>query len=770
MSTVHDLRLAPVAAGAWAAALVATTGAVTLALVVGLALMATAVAVLVSGRAHRCPGLWWQSVAAVGALTGVAVAIVALVAGARLDTHGVQGAALVEAGDTQAWVSIDGHAAPMRALDNSERFRTAGTVTAWRPHCDDSQECEPWEAASIPVVVVLDERPSRGANVRVDARWSASERAPAVAVAWQAHMVESASPGLLWSLREKFAQATASLDPDVRGLVRGMAVGDTSAMPDGQVRDMRVSGLAHLTAVSGAHFAVLVMACIAVFGAVRAPRVVRAFAVLVVAATFAAIVGPDASVVRALAMAVAVALALAWGRPARGAAALFVGVTVLLIMDPWLSRALGFAMSVLAVMAIVMWSPRVATILARVMTPGFARLVAIPIVAQAVVTPLLVVIEPAVGPYAVVANLLAGLAVLPTMLACVATLAVASIHVPLAQVFADLAAQCASVIAFVARTTAQAPGAWLPWPPGTTGVVLSASATVLMVIVTLHIRVSYRLAAAVWVMGLMGVGLSLASPDATPVPADWEVAACDIGQGDMLLLRAGEHAAVVVDTGPPNSGAAECLRRHRIGHVPLIILTHPHQDHDGAVSDVLDSAHVDQAWVAAAGFEQPALAVQSLASADVPVTVPQAGELFVAGDVVVEAVSEWHEDTDIGENDASLVVRARAGHTTAIALGDLEVAGQRALLGRLDTGLVDYSGVDVVKMAHHGSAQQLPALIERLQAHVTLVSVGEDNRHGHPTASALDLYGEHSQAVLRTDICGDVHVSRASGTLRWSQC
>lgn len=771
MSTRHDARLAPVAGGAWVAALVATggssTGAVVGFLTVTLGAGVALLAVTSTARARRMSSYAAELVragAAVCLLMGTVGALVATVAGVKHHSHTTRGDQLVAAGATDAWITVEGQGASMRGFDGSERWRVVATVTAWRPHCTGDRQCEPWQAARVPVTVVLDSRLSRGVHAQITGNWDESDWAPQVAMSWQAQHIRDGPQGTLSAWRERFAEATQALSPQVRGLVQGMAVGDTSDMPESQERHMRVAGLAHLTAVSGAHFAILVMTSASVLGAMRAPRVVRGAAVLVMAVTFAAVVGPDPSVVRALAMACAVSLALVWGRPARGLAALLVGVTVLLIIDPWLARSLGFAMSVLAVAAIVLWSPRIAAMAAGVVTPGLARVLSIPIAAQAAVTPLLIVMEPGIGPYAVLANLIAGLVVLPTMLACAATLAAAAVSVPLAALLAPVAGFFANGIAYVARVTAQAPGAWIPWPAEVPGIALATGVTALMILITVRMRLQYRLAAGILAISLIGAATSYADPARAEVPADWHVAACDVGQGDMLLLRAGPNSAVVVDTGPPDQGAEDCLRRHRIGRVPLLVLTHPHLDHDGAVADVAQVARIDQAWVSRDGWGGSAAAVAQAAGAEV--RVPAAGERFDAGDVSVTVVSDRHEEIDQGENDASIIVRAQASDTSVMALGDLEVAGQRALLARLDVA----EPIDVVKVAHHGSAQQFPALIEALGARVALVSAGADNRHGHPAPSALELYGDNGAAVLRTDTCGDLHVGTVSGQLRWSQC
>jgi competence protein ComEC len=99
-----------------------------------------------------------------------------------------------------------------------------------------------------------------------------------------------------------------------------------------------------------------------------------------------------------------------------------------------------------------------------------------------------------------------------------------------------------------------------------------------------------------------------------------------------------------------------------------------------------------------------------------------------------------------------------------VALGDLEEPGQEALLADLRaTG--EPGAVDVLKMAHHGSASQSPGLAALLRPRVTLVSVGDDNTYGHPTDTALDLYAGLGSAVVRTDECGTAALVVRDGTV-----
>ncbi|MFC7468038.1 hypothetical protein ACFQVA_11445 [Actinomadura keratinilytica] len=89
-----------------------------------------------------------------------------------------------------------------------------------------------------------------------------------------------------------------------------------------------------------------------------------------------------------------------------------------------------------------------------------------------------------------------------------------------------------------------------------------------------------------------------------------------------------------------------------------------------------------------------------------------------------------------GANDASLTLLVRTAGLTLLLLGDLEPPGQRALAR---TGRVP-AGVDVLKVAHHGSAHQDPGLLAAAAPRLAVVSVGADNGYGHPAPSTLAAF------------------------------
>ena len=115
-------------------------------------------------------------------------------------------------------------------------------------------------------------------------------------------------------------------------------------------------------------------------------------------------------------------------------------------------------------------------------------------------------------------------------------------------------------------------------------------------------------------------------------------------------------------------------------------------------------------------------------------------------------------------NNASIVLLVRAGGLRLLLLGDVETPAARLVSLRM-AALADGARVDVLKVAHHGSALQDPGLIARVNARLALVSVGAGNPYGHPTAGTLRLLAAQGATVARTDRQGDLAVVSRRGAL-----
>ncbi|WP_411699177.1 ComEC/Rec2 family competence protein [Conyzicola sp.] len=750
-----DLRLVPPAAVAWLAAALVTA--------------APGWAVPVAVALWGCAGLSVAAALAWGRALPVSIAVCAASAALVCTTAAVaaptrQPPALLDAAHDGRYVTLTLTAAetvggePQASARDGPFAATVTTITAGASQA---------VAVGAPVLVfdgMPIERAGIGSTLSLGGTLVAT--APEDDVGFlvfadgPARVVASPPWFLDWAngLRASFAQAASRLDGDGAALLPGLAIGDTSAVGEPLDAAMKATSLSHLTAVSGANCAVvvaLIMLAGAMLGVSRGARIGASVVVLI---GFVVLVTPQASVVRAGVMAVIVLLATAGGRPVRGIPVLCLAALVLLSTDPWLSRDYGFALSVLATGGLLVLTGPLSRLLHRVLPLGLAVVVAVPLAAQLACQPVLLMLTPSIPLYGIVANALAEpaapFATVLGLLACV-TLPV----LPwLGGVLTAVAWVPASWIAAVAGFFAALPGGAIPWPEGPVGVGLLAGVTACALVAALapvsrRARLICAAGSVVVLVGLAGAVAGVRVAQQWSRPGDWQIAACDIGQGDAVLLRSAGQTALI-DTGPDPASLARCLDDLGVARIDLLVLSHFDLDHVGGAETVL--GRVDRALVGPSGEAADDLLVADLAAggAEVERVSRGAGELF--GELRLSVL--W-PPARLGSvepgNDASVVLalepvgRCANGCLGSLFLGDL---GERAQALMLAAGPVPR--VDVVKVSHHGSGDQLDRVYERADATVGVIGVGAENTYGHPTDRLLDLLARVGTAATRTDTDG----------------
>jgi competence protein ComEC len=603
----------------------------------------------------------------------------------------------------------------------------------------------------------------------VAARGTASPGRPgerAVAVLWAGRGVDvrrapQGTAGVAAGLRQGLVAAVAGLPGPGAGLVPGLAVGDTSAVSPALDAAMKESSLSHLTAVSGANCALVVGIAFAAATALGAPRALRVGVGLIVLAGFIVLVTPEPSVVRAGTMAAVAMTCVLLGRAGAGMGLLSLAATVVLIADPWLAASLGFALSTVATASLLLFAGPFAAGLGRGMPGPLALTLSVPLAAQLACGPLLVLIEPQVPLYGVAANLLAGPAAPATTVIGLA----ACLAVPLPWLQSGLAAIAwvpASWIAAVATTVSDLPGDLVPWMEGLPGAAALAAVGVAVGVLVALPRAGRpsrwaRGASSALVASVVGVLLGVAALTSVAgrwtLPADWSVLACDIGQGDAVLLRSA-GAVALVDTGPDPDLLDACLERTGIDRIDLLVLTHFDVDHAGGVSAV-----VGRVGTVLHGPIDPedGHVLRTLGSGGATLVAAASGMTGSLGDARWRTLWPQAESRAFPPgNDASVVLDVRGGGIPPmLLLGDLSASPQRAIeaSGALNAPYA------IVKVAHHGSADQHAGLYAAADPALALVTVGAENDYGHPRDEILGILAAAGARVARTDQDGVVAVS-----------
>ena len=607
-----------------------------------------------------------------------------------------------------------------------------------------------------------------GSTVRVTAKLSAAPPDAGLAAEARARgtpVVLAPPDGLsaaVERVRSGLRAACAGLPPDARVLVPALVVGDTSAMDADLQARFKTTGLTHLTAVSGANLVLLLafVRGVALGFGVRGRWLTAVLGVTVFA--FVALCLGEPSVVRAAAMGLVGLVALgSGGRGAQGVRYLAVAVLVLVLLDPWIARSLGFALSVTASAGLLWWAGRWSSVLARWLPAALAEAVCVPLAAQLATQPIVTAISGQISVAGLLANAVAGPLVGPATVFGFMAAGVAVVSVPVASGFAWVAGWCAQGLCWIARLGDALPGATVPWP-ATWWAVLLVGAVCLLVAPLVPWVLARRGLSALIAVALVVALARTPAPPGWP-PARWSVVSCDVGQGDATVFRAGDGEAVVVDGGPDARLLARCLDQLGIRRVPLAVVTHLHADHVSGLPALagraVDTVLTSPARTPASG---DGLVRELLATGATRATA-EAGASWTAGAVRVDVlavpaldeVGVTNEGESSAENDGSLLLRVSVDGIAVLLAGDAEDTGQERLL-RLQ-GLRD---ADVLLVPPHGRPPQSGAFLGAASPAIALVSVGGRNDHGHPAAKTLRTVRELTPTLLRTDERGAIAVAR----------
>ncbi len=584
-----------------------------------------------------------------------------------------------------------------------------------------------------------------------------------------------AAPGALWRgadrLRTAVREAVAHRPETQRVLVPALVDGDDAGLAPEVVEEFRVTGLTHLTAVSGTNLTLVVgfVLLVARWVGVRGRWLYLVGGCGVVG--FVVLARTEPSVLRAAVMGTVGLLAMGLNGRDRALRALGIAVVALVLAQPPLAAAPGFALSVLATAGIVLVGPGLREALRAWVPSGVAEAIAVPTAAQLACTPVVAAISGQVSLVAVAANLVVAPVVAPaTVLGLLGGL-VGLASTGASRLLGTPAAWCVAWIAAVAHAGAALPLPALGWGTGAGAVAVLTALTLAVALAApfvLRRRWSALGVGAVLVVVVLARLPVVAWPARGWPPPGWAMVMCDVGQGDALVLRAAATAAVVVDAGPDPATVDACLDRLGVEAVPLVVLTHFHADHVDGLPGVLEDRSTGRVMTTRvldppSGVAEVVRDTRDLGELAAPAPAPY-GRTATVGDVVLQVL--WPEPGPVVEgagdgssaNDASVVLLAEVNGVRMLLTGDVEPPAQARLAAAL-AGLQ----VDVLKVPHHGSRYQDLDWLTSLGAEQALVSVGEDNDYGHPAATTLDALSGAGSEVHRTDLEGDLAVTVEGG-------
>ena len=562
------------------------------------------------------------------------------------------------------------------------------------------------------------------------------------------------------------AQATGLLPPGEAALVRAIGAGDESLVEPATRERFARSGLAHVLSVSGLHLAVVALgtwrALQALLLRIRSlasrfdVRRAAAAASLPVTGLYAVATGASVPVLRSALAAGLLFASVLIGRGSDAASALAVAALVLLAVDPGSLVDVSFQLSFASVVGLVAlagpfrealpfrpdrsgWRGRALEVALQGACASAAATVA--------TAPLLALHFRSLSLVGVLANAVAlPVASALTVLAALAFLASAAAPPlapgllwacrPLATLF--LRVNDAFAAPAYASVGVASPGWGLLWTAYAAGIGAFLARG----------RLRWLLAAAgCAALFLPGPARLIAARARDGI----EVVFLAVGQGDCTIIRLPDGSAVVVDAGGDPSGRYDpgardvlpFLRDMGVTGLAAAFVSHPHPDHLQGLPAVVAGLGARHVY---ASHDRGDEAARAAFARMPPATQLAAGDEVHIDGVRFRVLGPPRGDTRLVENDASLVLHVTYGQTSFLLPGDVEAAGEAALLA------AGVPRADVVKAPHHGSRTSSGrGLVAASRPRWVVFPVGADNRYGFPHAETVARWRESGAELLRTD-------------------
>ena len=276
-----------------------------------------------------------------------------------------------------------------------------------------------------------------------------------------------------------------------------------------------------------------------------------------------------------------------------------------------------------------------------------------------------------------------------------------------------------------------------------------------------------------WSQLYTALGVPMDGPDAGLLAAnDTTVTVLDVGQGDSVLIgQDGEYCLIDTGTADTRQSLVRDLRLAGVRDLRYLILTHPHADHTGGATAVLEGLSVQElilpVWRPETEGESPwpDAIPQVAAGADTTVTETAEGDCFPLGTgtlYILQGGSDWMQSAE-DVNNGSLCLLFQAGDFRYLATGDAEAESEQALVDRYGSSLQAV----LYKAGHHGSStSSSEALLSVVRPQAAVISCGLDNDYGHPHRETLDRLEAVGAEIYRTDTMGTITFTCADGVLQ----
>ncbi|MGL5206638.1 MAG: DNA internalization-related competence protein ComEC/Rec2 [Acidaminococcaceae bacterium] len=579
---------------------------------------------------------------------------------------------------------------------------------------------------------------------------------------WSSYPAEAAN-----LMRAQLKKVMPEKDAAILG---GMTLGGYDGIDEDTVKKFSATGIVHILSVSGSHVALLIGFVLSLLSFLH----VRKKLSLVIAAGtvigYCLICGFSPPVLRSALMGMAMLLGLALQRNEDSGAVLAIVAISILCYKPMWVLDIGFQLSFASTAGLIYLFPSVKAWLAQYMRKYFAAALAVTIAAQLAVLPLLVYYFHQVS----ISSLAANIIVVPVMefivLLTMAGLFLSFLCKPLGIILL--------MFASLLLTPALAATKWIAaWPFASIIIAhkpfIMALAYYLLLISLFRIwpfeTLDLQERKLVVALTCFAIFLPIITMHFARQP--FTVYFIDVGQGDAALVITEDKKTILIDAGGlrGNYDTGErivlpFLRYLGIDKLDVLALSHGHHDHAGGAAAVARSIPIGCVLLTQEEPSQDVSVLLNFVKNKSRIKYLNGGQQYNLGScqiAVIEAPTTAAFAEKHNENESSAIMKITDGAKSIVFTGDATEEEEIAA----SAGSVK---ADVLKVAHHGS--KTSSSFEFLQAvkpRLAVISVGSDNKFGHPAPETLEKLQEIGVKILRTDHAGNIKVVFDGSNCTW---
>ncbi len=560
-------------------------------------------------------------------------------------------------------------------------------------------------------------------------------------------------------LRHRVLTLIPELFPeDMSAFASALLIGQDDDLTYEENTALKLSGIRHVVAVSGQHLVILMGAVMFLTGRARRLAYILSVPILIV---FSAMCGLTPSIMRACIMQLLLILAFLAKKEYDALTALAFSVLCMVVVNPLAITSVSLQLSAASVLGMFLYTERIyQRILSWRFTArkdpkarpgkihqGIAATVSVTLASMVVTLPLSAVYFQTVSLVSVVTNLLTLWLITLVFYGVIAAVLVGLVWAPAGACLGYVLAFAMRFIMWVSRTLAAIPGGCLYLRNEV--IVIAAIIAYGILLLCLYSKGLRLWQAGCCISAVLAIGLAISWM--LPRQDNYRITMLDVGQGQCILLQSGQRS-YVVDCGGDYSqqaadSAAETLLSMGISRIDGLILTHFDIDHSGGAEYLLtritaDSIILPQTWGATqtppwiySGNSQVWTIQEDLSAtwghSKITIFAPNGGE---------------------NGNEMGLCVLFQSGNCDILITGDRPKAQELELLSHVQLPKLDY-----LVAGHHGANSSTgPSLLAATRPETVLISVGRDNRYGHPKQELLERLQSFGCRILRTDHQGTI--------------